>query len=99
MNRVINRVIPNFVALCNKLVFFPIFTRVRLKIKWGRVISLWVASKCSWPGLISNACLIWLVWLLPAALTKTVEFSHSASWAVPAQTALPVDRHERPTDA
>ena len=36
MNRVINRVIPNFVALCNKLVFFLIFTRVGLKNQVGR---------------------------------------------------------------
>ena len=35
MDRVINRVIPNFVALCNKLVFCPIFTRVGLKNQVG----------------------------------------------------------------
>jgi hypothetical protein len=35
IDRVINRVIPNFVALCNKLVFCPIFTRVGLKNQVG----------------------------------------------------------------
>ena len=35
VERVINRVIPNFVALCNKLVFCSIFTRVGLKIQVG----------------------------------------------------------------
>ena len=35
MDRAINRVIPNFVALCNKLVFCPIFTRVGLKNRVG----------------------------------------------------------------
>ena len=36
MDRVINRVIPNFVALCKKLVFCPIFTGVGLKNQVGR---------------------------------------------------------------
>ena len=35
MDRVINRVIPNFVALCNKLGFCPVFTRVGLKNQVG----------------------------------------------------------------
>ena len=35
-DRVINRVIPNFVALCNKLVFCSVFTRVGLKNQVGR---------------------------------------------------------------
>ena len=35
MNRVINRVIPNFVALCNKLVFCPIFTQSKVKNQVG----------------------------------------------------------------
>ena len=35
IDRVINRVIPNFVALCNKLVFCPIFTRSEVKNQVG----------------------------------------------------------------
>ena len=35
MDRVINRVIPNFVSLCNKLVFCPIFTRSEVKNQVG----------------------------------------------------------------
>jgi len=35
MDHVINRVIPNFVALCNKLVFYLVFTRVGLKNQVG----------------------------------------------------------------
>ena len=31
MDRVINRVILNFVALCNKLIFCPIFTQPKVK--------------------------------------------------------------------
>jgi hypothetical protein len=42
MDRVINRVIPNFVALCNKLVFCPIFTRVGLKNQVGQSDFTWV---------------------------------------------------------
>ena len=39
MDRVINRVIPNFVALCKKLVFCPIFTQPKVKNQVGGVIS------------------------------------------------------------
>ena len=41
IDRVINRVIPNFVALCNKLVFCPIFTRVGLKNQVGEGDFTW----------------------------------------------------------
>ena len=44
MDRVINRVIPNFVALCNKLVFCRIFTRVRLKNQVGQSDFTWVVQ-------------------------------------------------------
>lgn len=37
MDRVINRVIPNFVALCNKQVFCLIFTRSEVKNQVGEV--------------------------------------------------------------
>ena len=49
MDRVINRVIPNFVALCNKLVFRPIFTRVGLKKQVGEGGFTWVGLFVS-PG-------------------------------------------------
>jgi hypothetical protein len=35
MDRVINRVILNFVALCNKLIFCPIFTQPKVKNQVG----------------------------------------------------------------
>ena len=35
MDRVINRVIPNFVALCNKLVFCSVFTQPKVKNQVG----------------------------------------------------------------
>ena len=42
MDRVINRVIPNFVALCNKLVFCPIFTQPKVKNQVDRSDFTWV---------------------------------------------------------
>ena len=41
MDRVINRVILNFVALCNKLVFCPIFTQPKLKNQVGEGDFTW----------------------------------------------------------
>ena len=49
MDRVINRVIPNFVALCNKLVFCPIFTQPKLKNQVGEGDFTWVGLTVS-PG-------------------------------------------------